>query len=47
MAEVTERPAAEIGQGKKKKKCDMKKVKRIIAIVVAVAIIGGIAYGLY
>ena len=47
MAEVTERPAAEIGQGKKKKKRDMKKIKRIIAIVVAVAIIGGIAYGLY
>ena len=47
MAEVTERPTLEPGQSSKKKKRDTKKIKRIISIAVALAIVGGIAYGMY
>ena len=47
MAEVTERPTLEPGQSSKKKKRDTKKIKRIISIAVALAIVGGISYGMY
>ena len=47
MPEVTERPVPGTGLPKPKKSRDKKKIKRIIGIVIALAVVGGIAFGLY
>ncbi|MGI6029306.1 MAG: efflux RND transporter periplasmic adaptor subunit [Candidatus Heteroscillospira sp.] len=47
MSEVTERPVPGAGLATPKKARNKKQIKRIISIAVLLAIVGGIAYGLY